>query len=262
MVMSEIVIVIPARYGSTRFPGKPLAPIRGAEGATRPLVRRSWEAASRVRGVSRVIVATDDPRIAAAIREVGGEACLTSTRAANGTERCAELLATLDHEPDMLINFQGDALLTPPAYVEALIAAAEGDAVLTPAIRCDAELRGRLFADAAAGRIGGTTVVTDSRDRALYFSKRLLPCQDEHGPAPMLLHVGVYAYSPAALRAYAAAPACALEQAEGLEQLRFLDLGWPVRVIAVDAPPAGLWEVNNPQDVPLVEASLAMLGLP
>jgi 3-deoxy-manno-octulosonate cytidylyltransferase (CMP-KDO synthetase) len=259
--MSDIVIVVPARFGSTRFPGKPLTPIRGAGGDAKLLVQRSWEAALRVRGASRVIVATDDMRIADAIRDIGGEACLTSAHAANGTERCAELLATLDAEPGLLINFQGDALLTPAAYVEALIAAADGAAVMTPAVRCDADLRHRLFADANRGRIGGTTVVTDRESRALYFSRRLLPCQDEDGPAPMLMHVGVYAYPSAALRAYAAAPPSLAEQAEGLEQLRFLDFGWPVRIVEVDPPPAGLWEVNNPEDVPLVEASLAMLGL-
>lgn len=259
--MADIIIVVPARFASTRFPGKPLTPIRGAGGVAKPLVQRSWEAASRVRGASRVIVATDDARIAQAIRDVGGEACLTSPLAANGTERCAELLATLDHEPELLINFQGDALLTPAAHVEALIAAADGHSVLTPAVRCDAAMRRRIFADAREGRIGGTTAVADREGRALYFSKRPLPYQKEDGPAPMLMHVGVYAYAPAALRAYAAAPPSLPEQAEGLEQLRFLDFGWPVRIVEVDPPPAGLWEVNNPGDVPLVEESLARLGL-
>jgi len=259
--MADVIIVVPARHGSTRFPGKPLAPVRGAGGTEKPLVQRSWEAASRVRDASRVIVATDDARIAAAVRAFGGEAWLTSAQAANGTERCAEVLAALDREPDLIINFQGDALLTPPAYVEALIAAADGEAVLTPAVRCDADMRARLFADAAAGRIAGTTVVADRDGRALYFSRHLLPHQSEHGPAPMLLHLGVYAYPPAALRVYAAARASALELAEGLEQLRFLDIGWPVRVVKVDPPPAGLWEVNNPEDVPLVEAALAKMGL-
>ena len=115
------VILIPARYQSTRYPGKPLVELKGASGAAKPLIQRSVEAARRVAGVSGVFVLTDDARIADACTGFGVGAIMTSPECRNGTERCAEALAQL-HEPDVVINFQGDALLTPPGFVEALIA--------------------------------------------------------------------------------------------------------------------------------------------
>src|SRR5437763_13451973 len=137
---------------------------------------------------------------------------MTSSDCRNGTERCAEALAQL-HGPDLIINFQGDALLTPPSFVEALIGRMEDDTgalLATPALRLRSEEVRALQAEEAAGRVGGTTVVTDASDRALYFSKRLIP----HLPAraldrknsPVRLHVGVYAYRPEALQRYVAAP--------------------------------------------------------
>src|SRR3954451_893501 len=115
------VILIPARYQSTRYPGKPLVELRGASGAAKPLIRRSVEAARRVRGVSGVFVVTDDDRIADACAPARVGVIMTSPECRNGTERCAEALAQL-HDPDLVINFQGDALLTPAGFVEALIA--------------------------------------------------------------------------------------------------------------------------------------------
>src|SRR5205823_3303583 len=121
---------------------------------------------------------------------------MTSPECRNGTERCAEALASL-HEPDLVVNFQGDALLTPPAFVEALIARMADDTdalVATPAMRLRSEEVRALQAEEAAGRVGGTTVVTDSLGRALYFSKRLIPHLPTGGPngelSPVRLHVG------------------------------------------------------------------------
>src|SRR6476469_9640417 len=113
------VILIPARYQSSRYPGKPLAELRGASGLSKPLIHRSVEAARRVSGISGVFVTTDDERIADACSAVGVGVIMTSPECRNGTERCAEALTSL-HEPDLVINFQGDALLTPPGFVEAL----------------------------------------------------------------------------------------------------------------------------------------------
>ena len=109
------VILIPARYASTRYPGKPLVELKGAGGAAKPLILRSVEAARRVRGVSGVFVVTDDERIAEACTRHGVGVIMTSPECRNGTERCAEALSSL-HEPDLVINFQGDALLTPPGF--------------------------------------------------------------------------------------------------------------------------------------------------
>src|SRR5690349_2263983 len=114
------VILIPARYQSSRYPGKPLVELKGASGTSKPLIRRSVEAARRVPGISGVFVTTDDERIADACAAFGVGVIMTSSECRNGTERCAEALSSL-HDPDLVINFQGDALLTPPRFVEALI---------------------------------------------------------------------------------------------------------------------------------------------
>lgn len=261
------VILIPARYQSSRYPGKPLVELKGAGGSAKPLIQRSVEAARRVAGVSGVFVTTDDERIANACSRFGVGVIMTSPECRNGTERCAEALAQL-HDPDLIINFQGDALLTPAAFVEGLIARMgdeSGALVATPAMRLRSDEVRALQDEESAGRVGGTTVVTESRGRALYFSKRLIP----HLPpgalsgemSPVRLHVGVYAYRPEALQRYVAAEPSELETLEGLEQLRFLDLGIPIAVVDVQTPPFVLRELNNPQDVAPIEQALAEAGL-
>ena len=261
------VILIPARYASSRYPGKPLVELRGAGGVAKPLIQRSVEAARRVRGVSGIFVVTDDERIAEACAPARVGVIMTSGECRNGTERCAEAVAQL-HQPDLVINLQGDALLTPASFVEALIARFERDAdalVATPAMRLRGEEVHALRREEAGGRVGGTTVVTDSRGRALYFSKRLIPHLPawalEAEPTPMKLHVGVYAYRPEALDRYVATPVSELETLEGLEQLRFLDAGIPVAVVDVETPPFALRELNNPEDVAPIEEALAAAGL-
>jgi 3-deoxy-manno-octulosonate cytidylyltransferase (CMP-KDO synthetase) len=261
------VILIPARYQSSRFPGKPLVDLRGASGSAKPLIQRSVEAARRVAGVSGVFVTTDDERIADACAGFGVGVIMTSPDCRNGTERCAEALAQL-HNPELVINFQGDALLTPPGFVEALIARMANDRdalVATPAMRLRSEEVRVLQAEEAAGRVGGTTVVTDAQGYALYFSKRLIPHLPDRAldaeMSPVRLHVGVYAYRPEALELYAATPASELELLEGLEQLRFLAAGVRVGVVDVATPPFALRELNNPEDVAPIEQALAEAGL-
>lgn len=261
------IILIPARYASSRYPGKPLVPLKGANGLTKPLIQRSVEAARRVAGVSGVFVTTDDERIADACSAFGVGVIMTSPECRNGTERCAEAVVSL-HEPDLVINFQGDALLTPPSYVEALIARMESDGevlVATPALRLRSDEVRLLQAEEAAGRVGGTSVVIDARGHALYFSKRLIPHLPpgalEGSQSPVRLHVGVYAYRPRALALYAATPVSELETLEGLEQLRFLVARVPVSVIEVETPPFALRELNNPNDVEHIERALVEAGL-
>jgi len=261
------VILIPARYQSSRYPGKPLVELKGAGGAPKPLIQRSVEAARKVAGISGVFVTTDDERIADACSRFGVGVIMTSPECRNGTERCAEALSQL-HDPDLVINFQGDALLTPPGFVEALIArmAEDSDAlVATPAMRLRSEEVRALQAEEAAGRVGGTTVVTDANGYALYFSKRLIPHLPEGALAsemsPVRLHVGVYAYRPQALERYVATPVSELETLEGLEQLRFLVAGIPVAVAEVETPPFALRELNNPEDVAPIEDALAEAGM-
>jgi 3-deoxy-manno-octulosonate cytidylyltransferase (CMP-KDO synthetase) len=261
------VILIPARYASSRYPGKPLVELRGATGLAKPLIQRSVDAARRVPGVSGVFVATDDERIAEACARANVGVVMTSPECRNGTERCAEALAQL-HDPDLVINFQGDALLTPPTFVEALIARMEREPhtlVATPAMRLKSEELEALRREERAGRVGGTTVVTDARGRALYFSKRLIPhlpiWAAEAELTAMKLHVGVYAYRPHALELYRETPLSELETLEGLEQLRFFDAGVPIDVVEVETPRFALRELNNPADVAPIEQALAAAGL-
>lgn len=264
----SVCIIIPSRYRSTRYPGKSLAPLRGASGAVRSLVRRTWDAACLVSGVNRIAVATDDVRIEAEASGFGAEVVMTSPDCANGTERCAEALDRLGAAPEIVVNLQGDAPLTPPWFVETLVAAMRarpGVGVATPVLRCDARAMESLLADRRAGRVGATTAVFDANGLALYFSKEVLPhtgrvlAADE--PCPVFHHVGVYAYRPAALRAYAAMPQGPLERWEGLEQLRFMENGGDVLCVEVEPRGARFWELNNPEDVPRIERVLAERGI-
>jgi 3-deoxy-manno-octulosonate cytidylyltransferase (CMP-KDO synthetase) len=248
------LIIIPAREGSARFPGKPLAPLTSLQGVTRTLVEWTWRAASCAADPADVVVATDSARIADAVAAFGGTAVMTSADAMNGTERCAEAYALLGREADVVVNLQGDNPLVPPGYIAALLAVFvdPGVAIATPYVRCDAAMSARLRSDYARGRIGGTCVIARQDGTALTFSKAPIP----HGAARLSLHIGLYAYRPAALAAYAALPVSQLELDEGLEQLRLLDAALPVHLVEVALPRGGLWEVNNPEDVPLVEALL------
>jgi len=214
-----------------------------------------------------VFVVTDDERIAEACVPAKVGVIMTSPECRNGTERCAEALAQL-HDPDLVINFQGDALLTPPGFVEALIGrmAENSDAlVATPALRLRSEEVRALQGEETAGRVGGTSVVTDANGYALYFSKRLIPHLPsgalDGGMSPVKLHVGVYAFRPEALERYVSTPVSELETLEGLEQLRFLVAGVPVAVVEVAAPPFALRELNNPEDVTPIEDALREAGL-
>lgn len=261
----ERVILIPARYASTRYPGKPLVGLRGAGGVTRSLIERSWRAACDVAGVDAVYVATDDARIADAADAFGAQVVMTSTDCANGTERCADAIARLGITPRVVVNLQGDAPLTPAWFVNALIDAVDAGAQMaTPVLRLTPETHARFMEDRRAGRVGGTTAVMDADGRALYFSKEVLPYTGRvYGAAeqvPAFHHVGVYAYTPAALAAYMAAGPCALENLEGLEQLRFLYNGLPVTCVEVEAQGREFWELNNPEDVARIEAVLHREG--
>ncbi|MBC7158176.1 MAG: 3-deoxy-manno-octulosonate cytidylyltransferase [Rhodobacteraceae bacterium] len=264
-----VLIVIPARYASTRYPGKPLVALRGASGAARTLVERSWAAARAVPGIERVVVATDDARIRDAAHGFGAEVVMTAPEAANGTERVAEAHAALGGGFEIVVNLQGDAPLTPPWFVAELVAGLRADPgadVATPVLRCDGRALNGFLADRRAGRVGGTTAVFGEGGRALYFSKEVIPYtaaryEDTAAETPVFHHVGVYAYRPAALAAYPGLAQGPLERLEGLEQLRFLEHGHPVLCVEVQARGRQFWELNNPEDVPRLEAMMAEMGI-
>ena len=263
-----VLLVIPARYASTRYPGKPLAELTGATGEKRSLIARSWEAARAVPGIDRVVVATDDDRIADAARGFGAEVVMTSDRWRNGTERCAEVARALGEAYDIVVNLQGDAPLTPAWFVSALVEAMEAQPewkVATPVLRCDADALAGFLEDRRNGRVGATTAVFDRDNRALYFSKEVIPYTGRPlAPGeeiPVFHHVGVYAYRPSVLVAYPDWPVGPLESWEGLEQLRFMENGTDVHCVTVQAEGRAFWELNNPTDVPRIEAILRELGI-
>ena len=264
----SVLVVIPARYASTRYPGKPLVPLTGSGGVARSLIERSWMAAMQVSGVDRVVVATDDDRIRDAALGFGAEVVMTSQECGNGTERCAEAHAALGGGYDIVVNLQGDAPLTPHWFIEDLVAGVRADpdaGLATPVLRCDGETLNSLLADRKAGRVGGTTAVFAADHSAMYFSKEVIPFTSaSYAPeadTPVFHHVGVYAYRPDALMAYPGWPVGPLEQLEGLEQLRFMENNRRVLCVEVQSRGRQFWELNNPQDVPRIEAMMAQMGL-
>ena len=268
MAQPSFAIIIPARFESTRYPGKPLVELRGARGASKMLIRRSWDCATAVPGSTGVWVATDDERIASAVEGFGGNVIMTSPACANGSERCAEAAAQIDDSVDIIVNLQGDAPLTPVFAVEQIVARLGEDReaeMATVAVRCSRSVYAHLAADAAEGRVGGTTAVFNHAYRALYFSKRIVPYLPagaaDSEMVPVHLHLGLYAYRRSALSAYMKAPASELEMLEGLEQLRFLDLGIPVSVVQLDPLSWDAIELNNPSDVPIIERVLEERGI-
>jgi 3-deoxy-manno-octulosonate cytidylyltransferase (CMP-KDO synthetase) len=245
-------VVIPARYASTRLPGKPLLSLAG-----KTMLEWVW---SRARGsaAAEVLIATDDARIAAAARGFGAEVEMTAAHHQSGTARIAEVAIRRNWAADsIVVNVQGDEPLLPPGLIDqvaALLAANKIADVATLAT----PLRDRAqFLDPAAVKL-----VTDVRGYALYFSRAPIPWQrdatpDAEPPALARRHLGLYAYRAAALKRLAvpaSAEACALENVEKLEQLRVLALGY--RIIVADAAAEPGPDVNTPQDVAAVEALL------
>lgn len=257
----RIAIVIPARYGSSRFPGKPLHVLAG-----RSLLERTWSIARAVPGAADVIVATDDGRVADHARAFGAKVVMTDSACPTGSDRTAAVLAETGH--DAAVNLQGDAVLTPPWVLEALTNALVDNArvgvkgMVTAAVQLDAE-RYRAFAESKrATPASGTTVVMDRAHNALYFSKQLLPFvrHPERALPPIWRHIGVYGYDRDTLQRYAALPQSPLELAEGLEQLRALEHGIPIKVVAVDYRGRTHASIDHPDDVPGALAIIAREG--
>ena len=255
-----IVIVIPARYGSKRFPGKPLAVIRG-----RSLLQRTWTIGKAVSGVSALYVATDDERIAAHAKGFGATVVMTPPECATGTDRVLAAVRTLPARPDIVINLQGDAALTPPWVVQSLVDAMRGDdsvRIATPAVQCTLAELAEIEKSKRTHPESGTFVTFDKNNNALYFSKAIIPhlrSRDRDSP-PVYHHIGIYGYRADALEAFCALPQSPLEQAEQLEQLRALQNGIPIRVVLVDRKGRTHWSVDTPDDAKKVEEIIAREG--
>lgn len=251
--------VIPARYGSTRFPGKPLVQIAG-----RAMIERVWRHTSAADGIDRVVVATDDQRIADAVAGFGGEAVMTPDTCRNGTERALAALDALGGDAEIIINVQGDAVLTPPWVIGAVPVAMRAEPSIemaTPAVKMPPETEAKFRAAKAAGEVGGTTVVFDKAMKALYFSKTVIPFQrNPEAGTPTWQHIGLYGYRADTLRRIVSLEPSPLEQAESLEQLRALENGIPIRIVEVDYQGRSAWSVDAPSDADEVEAIIAREG--
>jgi 3-deoxy-manno-octulosonate cytidylyltransferase (CMP-KDO synthetase) len=251
-----IVAIIPARYAATRLPGKPLSEIHG-----KTMIERVYERARAARRVERVIVATEDERIAAVVRGFGGEAVMTSKAHATGTDRLAEVARGVD--ASIVINVQGDEPLLDPRGVDAVAEALEREPSLEMATL---SLPLRSLDEMLAPSV--VKVVTDARGDALYFSRSPIPHVRQGGGCDARdaaraaverglarKHVGLYGYRREALLRFAALPQSPLEEAEGLEQLRALAHGMRIRVVPQDGD-AGV-AVDTPEDLERVRALIA-----
>lgn len=233
----RVRVVIPARYASTRLPGKPLADIAG-----QPMIVRVAAAASRAR-TEGVWVATDDQRIFDAVRQHGFDAVMTRANHVSGTDRIAEVCAQLKwNDDDVVVNVQGDEPLLDPALIESVAAALRDDPEAAMATACHSLTAAEDFFNSNVVK-----VVCDSRGRALYFSRAPIPWDrdqfaDRRDALPANLparrHIGLYAYRVSFLRRFGQLAATPLERCESLEQLRALWHGYPIQVVSVDYPPA------------------------
>ena len=238
--------VIPARYASTRLPGKPLADICG-----KPMICRVWERARRAEKPERVIVATDDQRIYDAVRKDGGEAMLTRADHPTGTDRLAEV-AQAHAAVDLIVNVQGDEPLIEPSVIDELIALFEADESLQMAT-----VMTRMEDEEEQKNPNNVKVVVDKLGYALYFSRSLLP-YPRAAAAPVYKHIGIYAYRRDFLLHYARLAPTPLEKAESLEQLRALENGYGIRVLETASRFIG---VDTPEDLALVNRLYREQGL-
>jgi 3-deoxy-manno-octulosonate cytidylyltransferase (CMP-KDO synthetase) len=248
-VPPSILGVIPARYASTRFPGKPLAILAG-----KPLIQHVWERASQSKYLPRLVVATDDARIESAARAFGAEVVMTRSDHLSGTDRVAEAAESTD--ANIIVNIQGDEPLIDPDAIDAAILTLLDDA------QCQmASLKRRITDDSEIQNPNVVKVVTGGNGDALYFSRSPIPFQ--RGPsAGYFKHIGLYIYRRKLLLAYSSLPVGPLEQAEKLEQLRALENGIPIRVAETSYDTIG---VDTPEDLAAVErifASSSLLSQP
>lgn len=258
-------IVIPARYESSRFPGKPLAVIPGPDG-DKTLLERTVEVARAAQEIApwlirRILVATDDHRVSDLANHIGVEYRMVTEECANGTDRISRVarmdaasILNPDGEEEIYINLQGDSPLTNPQWIVDMAEVIEqyGNVICTVALKAheDAIQRMRLREAAGVGS-GETTVVMNHEGQALYFSKRVLPYGDL---APVYQHVGLYGYRASMLYEYRYMAPGPLERTEGLEQLRFLENGVPINCLIRD--PQDHQELNNPEDIETISRIL------
>lgn len=262
----KTAIVIPARYGSSRFPGKPLAKIAGKTMLQR-VVEIGWQVATTQDNVL-LLVATEDQRIAAHCAEIGVDCVMTSPDCATGSDRVLEAMHTRGGHYDVVISLQGDAPFTPPDAMPKMIAAFEENPareVVTPVIRLRWPELEALRQAKKETPFSGTTAIVAPDGRAIWFSKNILPAFRNEGAlrtqspnySPVFQHLGLYAYRSDVLEKFVRLPQGYYETLEGLEQLRLLENGISIHTVRLEVP-AGMAQagVDSPEDIVRAEAFL------
>ena len=231
----KILCVIPARYASTRLPGKPLADIAG-----KPMIRHVYERACQAQKPDMVLVATDHEQVYAAVKAFGGQALMTSPHHPTGTDRLAEVARAYE-DYEVIINVQGDEPLIAPEVIDRLAAAFEVEEELNMATLAT------VMDQEEYDKPSAVKVVTDRHGYALYFSRSLIPFpRVTTGEVPVYKHIGIYAYRRDFLLTYASLPPTPLERTESLEQLRALEHGYRIKVLITDFQSIG---VDTPEDL-------------
>jgi 3-deoxy-manno-octulosonate cytidylyltransferase (CMP-KDO synthetase) len=265
----KTTIIIPARYGSTRLPGKPLAMIAGQTMLQR--VARIAEAAASGDASISLLVATDDERIGKHADELGVKWVMTPVSCPTGTDRAQIAVAQLAERPDFVVNLQGDAPLTPPDFVRAMIDAFRERPcdLVTPVTQMSWEQLDKLRESKKTTPFSGTTALFDEKTGdAFWFSKNIIPAMRKEadlrakGPlSPVFRHIGLYGYSRAMLEKFGSLPEGKFEKLEGLEQLRVLENGYRIRCVPVDYKGrASMSGVDSPEDIARAEALIAKHG--
>ena len=242
----SVLGVIPARYDSSRFPGKPLAVLAG-----KPIVQHVWERASQSRYLNDLVIATDDDRILRAARAFGATAVMTRADHLSGTDRAAEVASIRDAR--VIVNIQGDEPLIDPAAIDAAVLALLDDSSVPMST-----LKKRIEHPSEIDNPNVVKVVTDCNQNAIYFSRHAIPfSRDESAPIPRFKHIGLYVYRRDFLMSYSGLPVGPLERAEKLEQLRALENGFQIRVVETDYESLG---VDTPEDLAKVQELFALFS--
>lgn len=263
------VIIVPARYGSTRFPGKPLAMIAGKTMLER-VCAIAMHAAKDAQDTD-VIVATDHQLIADHAEQLGVQWVMTPEACPTGTDRALAAIDELSYRPDFIINLQGDVPLTPPDFIKAMLDEVHSDATIqlvTPVTQLSWQELDILREHKKTTPFSGTTVAIDAQRNALWFSKNIIPAiRNEEKQrktialSPVYRHIGLYGYRRELLETYVTLTQTPYEHLEGLEQLRLLENGYPIRTVKVDyRGRASMSGVDTPQDAEMAEALIELHG--
>lgn len=265
----RIVVVIPARYNSSRFPGKPLACIAGQTMLSR--VYDIAKAATQNIHHVEVIISTDDERIKTHAESFGAKVVMTSTDCPTGSDRALNACTQLNEIPDIVVNLQGDAPLTPPHFVQSILTALLNDSeidIATPVVQLDWQELDKLRKQKLRAPFSGTTTILNKQGNALWFSKQIIPAirkekqlRQQSLLSPVFRHIGLYGYQFKALKKFVHLPVGEYEALEGLEQLRMLENGFSIKAVQVsynDLP--AMSGVDTPEDLKIAEALIQEHG--